>query len=1078
MPLLPIDDNPNAIRPALEPGIRVSPVGERERPAITDTLGAAFRQDNVVGSLLANRDASAAELYKQEPGFDPFKEIADTPLEGQEDQFVDVFNRKAFEARKAQINMESEDRATLAASGVWGGLASFGAAMVDPTILLPGGVIARGVKGGYAIGRSIVTGAVSASAAAGVAETGLHATQRLRKIPETLFAIGGSAILGGVLGGAVAGVLSRAETRALAKGIDDLTRSPAAPDVQFANEGEVDQLFASAGAAAAPVETLSDLTIAGTAALKVGRASAWMRLNPLVRLLDSPSSEARSLGTGLFENPVYLRKNMEGQASDAAVETLVKEYSQGAVAKAMTATAEEFRVYRRAGDQLTYAEFRKAVGRAMRREDDNPVPEIAAAAKAWRSTVFDPLKDKAIEGGLLPKDVHTTTAASYFSRLWNWRKIEAQEPQFKAIVRRWIAGTLAHAETSSAEKFVSAADREDYIAEIVDEIFNRITGRLEGDLPRDIVPTTRGPLKDRTFNIPDHRVEAFLEDDVELVGRRYARVMAAEVELSRKFGSADLKEPLRRVQLQYAELRQAAGADLAKLNAREKRDLRDLKAVRDMLRGTYLARENATVTARALSMANVFNYVRILGGVVASSLSDVARPVMVHGLKRYMADGIVPLVTNLKAVKLSVAEARLALGLAERILNTRMATFAEITDPFSVGSPFERAMENIGVGFSKATLMPLWNDWHKGFSALLTQNRILQNSASYAGIRKTEKAYLAFLGIDESMASRIAGEFASHGHIDGVVRVAGTEDWTDMAARRAYRAAISKDVDSTIVTKGIADVPLFQHTPIGRTVLQFKSFVLASHQRAFMRGLQAAELGVDGGRSGTLAGVMAATGVGMLIYWLKSVESNRLADISDNPGRWLAEGLDRSGLFAIAFEINNTIEKYLGVGGYGALQAMFPDRDQTGKASRFANRNLAAAYTGPTGGLAQDLVNIIAGLKDGKISDADLNAIVKLVPFGTLPVLRSIVEYGLKPAIKSGLGLPREKPKRDKRAEIVRDTDGRIARIVGEDGQVLAEITARNSNGRATRVRRGTEERDVRRNHRGRVTALVPRAVA
>ena len=41
----------------------------------------------------------------------------------------------------------------------------------------------------------------------------------------------------------------------------------------------------------------------------------------------------------------------------------------------------------------------------------------------------------------------------------------------------------------------------------------------------------------------------------------------------------------------------------------------------------------------------------------------------------------------------------------------------------------------------------------------------------------------------------------------------------------------------------------------------------------------------------------------MFIYWMKSVESNRIEDVSDNPGRWLAEGLDRSGIFTVAFEI-------------------------------------------------------------------------------------------------------------------------------------------------------------------------------
>ena len=48
----------------------------------------------------------------------------------------------------------------------------------------------------------------------------------------------------------------------------------------------------------------------------------------------------------------------------------------------------------------------------------------------------------------------------------------------------------------------------------------------------------------------------------------------------------------------------------------------------------------------------------------------------------------------------------------------------------------------------------------------------------------------------------------------------------------------------------------------------------------------------------------------------------------DDPGRWIAEGVDRSGVLAVAFEINNAVEKALGLGAYRALAAAFPDKEQ------------------------------------------------------------------------------------------------------------------------------------------------------
>jgi len=375
---------------------------------------------------------------------------------------------------------------------------------------------------------------------------------------------------------------------------------------------------------------------------------------------------------------------------------------------------------------------------------------------------------------------------------------------------------------------------------------------------------------------------------------------------------------------------------------------------------------------------------------------------MVHGLRRYFEKGIVPLVTNLKGIKLTAKESRAA-GVAEIVLNSRLATLAEITDPYSIGSPFERFLENVATRFSKATLLPLWNDWLKLFSSAMTQDRILTAATAYGDAAPTERAYLAFLGIDQDMAGRIGRQFAEHGETVDGMRIAGTEEWTDPVARRAYRAAINKDVDSTIVTKGIGDVPLWMNTPLGRTAAQFKSFALASHQRAFLRGLQAVELGVDGGRAAQLAGLISATTIGMFIYWLKSVEANRQDDISDNPGRWIAEGLDRSGLFAVMFEVNNTVEKSLGIGGYAGLQALFPSGSQGGKASRYVNRSTAATVTGPTGDFVDTLVRVANGVSDGDLKESDVNAIRRLLPFGTLPVVKSILEYNVVPAAKEAV---------------------------------------------------------------------------
>lgn len=572
--------------------------------------------------------------------------------------------------------------------------------------------------------------------------------------------------------------------------------------------------------------------------------------------------------------------------------------------------------------------------------------------------------------------------------------------------------------------FVSPEDRADYVKGIVDDIFSQLTGRANQGMPSyDMTMSARGPLKERTFNIPDHLVEDFLEHDIELIGRRYARVMAADVELTnldKRLGGAGkptLQSQLDRVRADYLTLREAVNAgdfepkarekalrDLAKS---EKSDIEDIGSVRDLLRGQYKVDAQHTNFARVLRMAGIFNFMRSLGGVVVSSLSDAARPPMVHGMGRYMSEGIAPLVTNLKAVKLAVEDAKLLGAVTERSLQGRLATMAELADPYASNSPFERFIDNMANTFSKMTFLPFWNDMHKSIASVLVQNRLLKNAAvDYEKLGKAELKYMGFLGIDAHMAERISKQFAEFGDVDGNVHIPGIANWSDEGARRAFAAAVNKDVDSIIVTKGVGDVPLFAHTPTGRALLQFKTFGLASNQRVLMRGLQE-------GPGSFISGTLGMTTLGMVAAYAKLSESNR--DWNDNPGYWIAEGLDKSGIFSLAFEVSNTWEKLGGSGIFVGAAAAFPDQMQRAPASRYANRDAFGALLGPSFQLGTDAAQLLgigarATHGDIDLNEADINRAFKMAPFLTLPYFRWAIEggfglddAGLKPQLKEAV---------------------------------------------------------------------------
>src|SRR5690606_14396891 len=148
--------------------------------------------------------------------------------------------------------------------------------------------------------------------------------------------------------------------------------------------------------------------------------------------------------------------------------------------------------------------------------------------------------------------------------------------------------------------------------------------------------------------IPDEMIEEFLENDMELILRRYSRVMAAEVELAEKFGRADMKDQFEAINKEYDDLSAAAKTEKErlKLNADRKRDVGNLEAFRDMIRGTYRAAEEGSEWSTITRAALAWNYMRLLGGVTVTSLTDAARLIGVHGVRATMGKAIPALISN------------------------------------------------------------------------------------------------------------------------------------------------------------------------------------------------------------------------------------------------------------------------------------------------------------------------------------------------------------------------------------------------------------------------------------------------
>lgn len=1016
----------------------LTPVDPRG-PTSSQVWGAAFRRENVIGSLMS-RELSSNNEWDFE--FEPLTSENLTGYEDYRDRFIDVRNRDQNEALKRQIDRERVDAQTLARGGLGAIGAQIVAGTIDPTIFIP---IGGAVKKGESLLRIGARLAAGAGGGAAVSEGLLHMTQETRTAGESVMAVGGSALLMGVAGPAITagwrGVTGKPvfgfdpETmRATSARIEQEMVYDPEGDPQFAFAREEAELVRGEGLSsqASPEVTLDDYQMANS--LGVGGVTSALHLSPVVRVSRSISAKARDVINRLLENGTYLNRNLEGRASPVAAESSRIQYT-GWHATAEEAVRNAYKAGRKAGGAYSQREFFAEVGMAHRRGDQHPDASVRDAATAYRS-VLDRLRDEGINNRLLPEDVDIKTAPSYFHRLWNHEVLMRRPNQFRQMVSAWANDEFAKIRARANEirmdlerlgakpspedaDFLKKADEldqiidvegEDYALQVADDVYDTLMGYDARSMPTNIPAAKRGPLAERTFSIPDLfefegvRVEDFLVNDAQEVMDRYVRVMGTDIELARQFGTPDMKEVLDDIGKEYAELARQAKteAEAARINRERESIIKEIEGMRDVMRGTYGPPTYDSNWRRGAAIVRAWNYVTMLGGMLVSALPDISGKVLGHGVLGVTRDLLVPMITNMKAVKMSAKEAR-RLGIAtERLLATRIASMADIGDVYGRGSSFERAVGAMTNHFSKWTGMRLWNDVMKQADYLLATSRAVRIMERPDRASKADAAWLANLGIGEAEYGRIMRQVRKYGDTDNGMRLTNADQWDDAEARRIWIGAMGKNANIQTVTPGIGDRFLAFHGDAGKTIGQFKSFALAANNRVTTRAAQQAAMG-----DGKVASFfVTAVSLGMVVYWAKMLASGR--EPSDDPATWVREGIDRSGVISVFMEGFNTAEKISGHTFVGESPA-----------SRYASRGKFASMLGPSVGRGEDALSLIAGLADGDLKDRDIHAIRKLLPYNNLFYARTILD-DLEIMLSEGVG-----------AEETRLSENREPRIIG-----------------------------------------------
>jgi len=499
-----------------------------------------------------------------------------------------------------------------------------------------------------------------------------------------------------------------------------------------------------------------------------------------------------------------------------------------------------------------------------------------------------------------------------------------------------------------------------------------------------------------TLKVTDSRLSlkgAFLETDMNMVLGSLDRMVHAKVGEARRrvfqlnVDTEHLARAIERGYLRDSKLSKNQFPGKAAMN--EKRMAKDIASVEteiQRLQNRHGAGSGSDFFAKNGKRLRQLNYVTKMGSVLLSSLSDMFMAISTAGfvpyaraVRKFMSEDIFTS-ANRSDVQDWVRSAELYsdFGRHERIFS--------IDDELRDGleTRFDKGMDAVTKRFTKLTGLDKWNAVHKQIAVQAIESRMVRTIKAGDPSAK-DIAMLEFFGIDLADLPKYRKLFDSHANEKRGLHFANAGDWDGPDGRRLrlnWTAAAFKGANDTVVTPSVGDLPdPATANPFGRSVFQFRNFMISSTQRHLFPDVQR----LMAFRDADVAINMAfLTMTGMMVYSANEWLNGRDPFAGDKWAQTMAlEGADRGGAFGIITEGSSTAMKLLGIplpGGQGP--------------SRFRSRNDIDALFGPSLGLARDVQQAGASLWRDDFISGDAARIRRLVPMQNLIWLRMLLDAG------------------------------------------------------------------------------------
>jgi hypothetical protein len=1003
-----------------------TPVVMEEDFVADDTLKTNRDTLDVVGGFLQNESVllNGAEVFADryikpedaDPNFDIFDTMVGTEYE---DYLTDAITRGInteddwLKYRQKIVRRQTNDQTFADATLTQKALAIGAYAVSDPSAILPAFNALRVLKSGSTALKAGVTTAAVGATAEGAREMVIHSNDPTRTATESMYNIALNSAISGLLGAAAAAV-SNTELKKATQALDADIKST----LDVGTGGSVGAATASA--------TFEDLEVAGITAFKeASKRLPSFSNGPVWNSAISPNVETRRAMAELANISVARVQNLKGEA-DQSVELRIQDAKDTAERKVTLALNDSYKAYKKrlkgTGEKpLSIDDFDAQVDRAAR-SGDGPIKEANDAAKVFVEQFNDYL-EQLKEVGIFDGEIDFTrrTAKNYVPRRWMSETIRKNETEFRSWLKPRLQSRGEQAiqeieelkrlgeEASGrllrfAEIAQDPAELDQAVSDLIGKMLNRTNTRLPLDI--DLSAGSAKNLKSLTLDfISDQEADQWISHNIRETFGRYMHTVVPDIELTRRFGTADLQgskllnkideanEASRTKLIKEIDKLNKDGSKEALAEAKKKQkelkdidrwakaDKKNIEGVWDRLRGTYKAYDDVAGPVAQLERFGLgYNFARLLGGVTISSMPDIARPVTVHGLNRVFGDLVGGFLTNQKALKLSLEDQK-ELNAAVDLVNSRTILSRMGLDPDfnTAGTALDKATDKMTQAGALLSGINHWNAALKTLTGVVSQNRMIKSMEDLEAGKKigqNEELFLRKAGIDKQMQKRILAQFKKYGETFKGTRVANVKLWDDAEALATYRRAHTKVRDEIIVNPG-QEVPLFFDRGMWKSIMQFKRFGVASAQRVTLSGIQQGDANYV---LGTLLQVMLGAWVNITKIQMSGKEP------SDDPLTLIIQGFDRAGVVGQFFDYNNILEKISG-GTLGVAPML-----GTEPSSRLMNQNAMGALLGPNFGLASSLLGLTSNAASGNLTESDARTMRYMMPYNKVPYLQGIFD--------------------------------------------------------------------------------------